>query len=53
MTTAITRARELRSNPTNAERTLWRHLRLRQIHGHKFRRQRPIGPYIIDFVCLE
>jgi len=53
VTTAITRARELRSNPTNAERTLWRHLRLRQIHGHKFRRQRSIGPYIVDFVCLE
>jgi very-short-patch-repair endonuclease len=29
------------------------HLRLRQIGGYKFRRQRPIGPYIVDFVCLE
>ena len=48
-----TRARELRSNPTDAERVLWRHLRLRQIGGHKFRRQRGIGPYIVDFVCLE
>jgi len=48
-----TRARELRSNPTDAERVLWRHLRLRQIGGYKFRRQRPIGPYIVDFVCLE
>jgi very-short-patch-repair endonuclease len=50
---AISRARELRSNPTDAERTLWGHLRLRQIHGCKFRRQRPVGPYIVDFVCLE
>ena len=47
-----TRARELRSNPTDAERVLWRHLRLRHIGGYKFRRQRPIGPYIVDFVCL-
>ena len=47
------RARKLRRNPTDAERKLWAHLRLRQVHGHKFRRQRPIGPYIVDFVCLE
>lgn len=47
------RARKLRGNPTDAERFLWRHLRLRQIGGHKFRRQRPVGPYIVDFVCLE
>ena len=50
---AIKRARELRNNLTDAERTLWRHLRLRQIDGHKFRRQRPVGTYIVDFVCLE
>jgi very-short-patch-repair endonuclease len=50
---ATTRARKLRSNPTDAERLLWRHLRLRQVDGYKFRRQRPIGPYFVDFVCLE
>ena len=49
----IARARKLRSNLTDAESYLWRHLRFRQIAGHKFRRQRPIGPYIVDFVCLE
>jgi len=38
---------------TEAERALWRHLRLRQIDGYKFRRQQPIGKYIVDFVCLE
>ncbi len=38
---------------TDAEILLWRHLRLRQFAGYKFRRQRPVGPYIIDFVCLE
>ena len=26
---------------------------MRQMHGHKFRRQFPLGPYIVDFVCLE
>ena len=43
----------LRNNSTDAERVLWYHLRLRQFAGCKFRRQRPIGPYIVDFVCLE
>src|SRR5258708_1906776 len=45
--------RFLRTNTTDAERTLWRQLRQRQLDGFKFRRQRPIGPYICDFVCLE
>jgi len=48
-----TRARELRNNPTDAERMLWRQLRLWQIDGYKFRRQQPLGHYIVDFVCLE
>src|SRR4029077_18176866 len=46
-------ARELRNNATEAERRLWRHLQRRQLGGFKFRRQRPVGPYICDFVCLE
>jgi very-short-patch-repair endonuclease len=46
-------ARELRNNPTDAERLLWNQLRLWQLDGHKFRRQQPLGPYIVDFVCLE
>ncbi len=48
-----TRARELRNNPTDAERVLWGQLRLWQIDGYKFRRQQPLGRYIVDFVCLE
>jgi very-short-patch-repair endonuclease len=48
-----TRARELRNNPTDAERTLWGQLRLWQLDGYKFRRQQPLGRYIVDFVCLE
>ena len=46
------KARELRKNLTEAERILWRHLRFRQLGGYKFRRQQPLGPYIVDFVCL-
>jgi len=38
---------------TDAERRLWRYLRLRQLDGHKFRRQVRIGPYIADFACLN
>ena len=48
-----TRARELRKNPTDAERLLWRQLRSWQLDGYKFRRQQLIGNYIVDFVCLE
>jgi very-short-patch-repair endonuclease len=47
-----TRARQLRSNPTEAEKRLWSKLRLKQVDGHRFRRQAPIGPYVVDFVCF-
>jgi len=47
------RARELRTDSTDAERRLWQKLKRRQLAGVKFRRQQPIGPYIVDFVCLE
>ena len=46
-------ARVLRANMTDAETGLWKHLRRRQLLGCKFRRQHPIGPYIVDFACLE
>ena len=49
----VAKARELRKNPTESERTLWKHLRMRQINGYKFRRQQPIGQYIVDFVNFE
>ncbi len=44
-------SRELRSNPTDAERTLWSALRSRQVAGTRFNRQYPVGPYICDFVA--
>ena len=40
----------LRQNMTEAESLLWRHLRGHRLGGAKFRRQQPIGPYIVDFV---
>lgn len=46
-------ARTLRNNPTDVERLLWRHLRFWQLDGYKFRRQQPLGNYIVDFVCLK
>ena len=46
-------ARNLRREMTDAEQLLWRHLRRRQIKGQKFRRQHPLGRYIVDFACLE
>ena len=47
------RARALRKTISDAERRLWSALRGRQLHGLRFRRQHPIGPYIADFICLE
>jgi very-short-patch-repair endonuclease len=45
-------ARELRSNTSLPEGVLWRHLRERQFEGLKFRRQHPLGPYVLDFFCF-
>ena len=47
------RARSLRAESTDAERRLWGALRARRLMGWRFRRQQPIGPYIVDFVCIE
>jgi very-short-patch-repair endonuclease len=44
-------ARDLRSRETNSEAILWEHLCGSRFEGLKFRRQRPIGPYIVDFAC--
>jgi len=41
----------LRKNQTEAEAKLWRLLRAKRLAGHKFRRQLPIGRYIVDFAC--
>jgi len=44
-------AREMRGQPTDAEAKLWRVLRLKGLAGHRFRRQRCVGGYILDFYC--
>jgi very-short-patch-repair endonuclease len=46
-------ARQLRNYSTDAEQWLWEHLRNRRMNGYKFRRQVPIGNYIVDFLCKE
>ncbi len=46
-------ARTMRAAPTDAEHRLWQHLRAGRLPGFKFRRQQPLGNFIVDFVCLE
>ena len=46
-------AQGLRERSTDVERLLWKLLRNRQLENYKFRRQQPIGRYIVDFVCQE
>ena len=46
-------ARKLRKNSTEAERLIWSHLRGRRLNNLKFRRQQPVGSYIVDFICFE
>jgi len=47
------RARALRQQSTEAEKQLWCYLRGKQLEGAKFRRQQPIGEYIVDFVSFS
>ena len=46
-------ARAMRHESTWAEKTLWRQLRNRKLEGLKFRRQQPLGSYILDYYCAE
>lgn len=46
-------AKNLRKRATEEERIVWAHLAAKRFLGFKFRRQEPIGPYIVDFVCFE
>lgn len=48
---SINRARQLRRQSTDAERTLWYHLRAHRFGGYKIRRQVPIAGFVADFVC--
>ncbi len=46
-------ARQMRRAPTLNERALWKMLRDRRLNSMKFRRQVPIGRYVVDFLCLR
>jgi very-short-patch-repair endonuclease len=49
----LDRARSMRAEPTQAERVLWGLLRGKRLADFKWKRQQPIGRYIVDFVCFE
>ncbi|HSI40500.1 MAG TPA: endonuclease domain-containing protein [Xanthobacteraceae bacterium] len=49
----VWRARRLRRDQTDAEQRLWAYLRNRQLGGWKFRRQVPVGCYVVDFLCPD
>jgi very-short-patch-repair endonuclease len=51
--TLLENAKTLRCNQTLAEQRLWFFLRAHRFMGLKFKRQKPIGRYIVDFVCAE
>jgi len=46
-------AKSLRRTMTDAEQKLWYHLRAHRFMGRKFKRQKPLGRYVVDFICLE
>ena len=49
----VERARRLRRHQTDVERILWLRLRDRRLGGWKFKRQAPVGRYIVDFACAD
>jgi len=49
----IDRARDLRQTETESEQAAWRLLRTLKLDGFKFRRQHPVGQYIVDFCCPQ
>ncbi len=46
-------AKVLRKSQTDAETVIWQKLRSSQLNGCKFKRQQPLGRYIVDFVCFD
>lgn len=49
----VATARKLRRSATDVERKLWHRIRDKQIEDFRFRRQRPIGKFIVDFICID
>ncbi len=50
---ALEKAKELRKNLSKAEAKLWSVLKTGQLEGYKFRKQQPVGPFIVDFICNQ
>ena len=50
---SLTNAKNLRTNQTDCENILWQRIRAKRLNDIKFRRQVPIGKYIVDFVALS
>ncbi|MBD2466045.1 endonuclease domain-containing protein [Oscillatoria sp. FACHB-1407] len=46
-------ARQFRKEPTSSEEILWQALRGRKLDNRKFRRQQPIGSFVVDFFCAS
>ena len=53
MSRLVSFAKDLRKNSTDTENVLWKYLRAKRLDGFKFRRQEPLGKYIVDFICFE
>jgi adenine-specific DNA-methyltransferase len=51
-TKLLIHAKRMRHVPTDAESILWRQLRAGRLADYKFKRQKPIGNFIVDFVCF-
>jgi very-short-patch-repair endonuclease len=51
--TLLDNAKSLRRTMTDTEQKLWYHLRAHRFMGLKFKRQKPMGLYVVDFVCME
>ena len=49
----VNRAKKLRQSETEAEQIIWSWLRAKKLKGVKFRRQEPVGIYVVDFVSFE
>src|SRR3989344_6914729 len=47
----LARAKKLRQVMTEAEKRMWYRLRAHRLLGFKFKRQKPVGPYVVDFAC--
>lgn len=50
---SLTNAKELRTNQTDCENIFWQKIRAKRLEGIKFRRQVPIGNYIVDFLAFS